>query len=156
LSQRLLKETKPVFPMLSKLAIKLFVILLLPIFSVAHSQDSKKEGEKVTELLKESLSDMPGKNVMLITVDYLPGQATEPHMHPGSVIAYVLEGSFISQLEGQEPIEYHQGQCWYESPYHGHVIAKNASKELPAKLLVWLLIGDQEPVKLPFTPAKMK
>lgn len=107
-------------------------------------------GEKVTQLIKEPLPDVPGHNVMLITVDYLPGQATKPHEHPGSVVAYVLEGSFISQLEGQEPILYHKGQYWYEPPHHGHVMAKNASDKLPAKLLVWLLLGDNDPVKLPY------
>ncbi len=111
-------------------------------------------GEKVTQLIKEPLPDAPGRNVMFIRVDYLPGQATKPHEHPGSVIAYVLEGSFISQLEGQEPVLYHQGDYWYEPPCRGHVMAKNASDKLPAKLLVWLLLGDNDPVKLPYAPIK--
>lgn len=60
--------------------------------------------EKVTVLLKKALPDVPGHNAMMVTVDFLPGQASLPHKHPGSVFAYVLEGSVISQLEGQKPL----------------------------------------------------
>ncbi len=34
--------------------------------------------EKVTTLLKRSLADVPGRKVLFITVDYLPGQSTPP------------------------------------------------------------------------------
>ena len=110
--------------------------------------------EKVTPLIQQELPEFAGHKVQLITVEYLPGQSTPPHEHPGSVIAYVLEGSFTSQLEGQEPVTYHKGQYWYEPPHTGHVMAKNASKTKPAKLLVWLILGDNDPVKLPHEVVK--
>jgi quercetin dioxygenase-like cupin family protein len=62
-----------------------------------------------------------------------------------------LEGSVTSQLEGQEPVNYHQGQYWYEPPNIGHLICKNLSNAKPAKLLVWQLIDDDAPALLPLS-----
>lgn len=133
------------------LIIMLVIFAFTASFGVAQAHGDHGAGqEKVTQLIKQALPDVPGRNVMLITVDYLPGQSTKPHEHPGSVIAYVLEGSFISQLAGQAPVTYHAGQYWYEPPHTGHIMAKNASNTRPAKLLVWLLLGDKDPVKLPY------
>jgi len=82
-------------------------------------------------------------------VDYAPGAASDPHVHPGSVFAYVLEGTVVSQLEGDEPTTYTKGQSWYESPKKPHVVSKNASKTEPAKLLVFLLSQEGESLKVP-------
>ena len=53
----------------------------------------------------------------------------------------------VSQLEGAEAKTYTQGQSWYEPPQAHHLVSRNASRSQPAKLLVWLLGGDNEPVK---------
>jgi quercetin dioxygenase-like cupin family protein len=82
-------------------------------------------------------------------VDYAPGAVSEPHIHPGSVVAYVLEGAVVSQLEGGGPVTYTQGQSWYESPKTPHVLSKNASRTESAKLLVFLLSQEGEAIKAP-------
>ncbi|WP_370467972.1 cupin domain-containing protein [Nitrospira sp. KM1] len=66
------------------------------------------------------------------------------HVHPGSVIAYVLEGSVVSQSENEKPVTYTAGQSWYESPKRPHVVSRNGSKTEPAKLLVFLLSKEGE------------
>ncbi|MDX2251238.1 MAG: cupin domain-containing protein [Nitrospira sp.] len=105
--------------------------------------------DTVSVLLKEQLPDMAGKEGTVITVDYAPGAASDPHFHPGSVFAYVLEGAVVSQLGDGMPITYTKGQSWYESPKRLHVISKNASKTEPAKLLVFLLSLESEPLVVP-------
>ena len=105
--------------------------------------------DMVSVLMKQRLADMTGKEATVLTVDYAPGTASEPHVHPGSVFAYVLEGAVVSQLEGGEPITYTRGQSWYESPKKPHVVSKNASKTEPAKLLVFLLSQEGESLKAP-------
>jgi quercetin dioxygenase-like cupin family protein len=105
--------------------------------------------DAVSVLMKQSLSDMAGKVATVLTVDYVPGAASGPHVHPGSVFAYVLEGAVVSQLEGDEPITYTKGQSWYESPKNPHIVSKNASKTEPAKLLVFLLSQEGEAIKAP-------
>ena len=105
--------------------------------------------DAVSVLMKHRLADMTGKEASVITVDYAPGAASDPHLHPGSVFAYVLEGAVISQLEGEKPVTYTKGQSWYESPKKPHVVSKNASKTEPAKLLVFLLSQEGESLVTP-------
>ncbi|HEY6083789.1 MAG TPA: cupin domain-containing protein, partial [Nitrospira sp.] len=100
-------------------------------------------------LMKQSLPDMPGKVLTVLTVYYTPGTASDPHVHPGSVVAYVLEGSIVSQLEGEKSVTYNKGQSWYEPPKQPHLVSKNASDEEPAKILVFLLSEEGESIKMP-------
>ena len=105
--------------------------------------------DSVSVLIKQRLTDMTGKEGTVITVDYAPGAASDQHFHPGSVFAYVLEGSVVSQLGGEQPVTYTKGQSWYESPKKPHVVSKNASKTKPAKLLVFLLSQESESLVVP-------
>ena len=112
-------------------------------------QTSVLAEETVSVLMKLSLDDMAGKAAKVLTVEYTPGAASDSHVHPGSVIAYVLEGAVVSQLEGEKPITYTKGQSWYEPPKKAHVVSKNASSTEPAKLLVFLLSNEGEAAKMP-------
>ena len=105
--------------------------------------------DKVSMLMKQRLPDMAGKEVTVLTVDYAPGAASESHVHPGSVFAYVLEGTVVTQLEGEPPMTYTKGQSWYESPKRPHVISRNGSETEPARLLVFLLSQEGEAIKTP-------
>lgn len=105
--------------------------------------------DSVSVLMKQRLADMMGKEATVIIVDYGPSAASEIHVHPGSVFAYVLEGAVVSQLAGGEPMTYTKGQSWYEPPKRPHVVSKNASKTNPAKLLVFLLSQEGESIKSP-------
>jgi quercetin dioxygenase-like cupin family protein len=107
--------------------------------------------DPVMVLMKQGLPDMAGKVMTVLTVHYAPGTASDAHVHPGSVFAYVLEGSVVSQLEGERPRTYTKGQSWYESPKQPHLVSRNASDEEPASILVFLLSQEGEPIKTPFT-----
>jgi quercetin dioxygenase-like cupin family protein len=132
--------------------VTILILIILTIHArIAQSSTIPTPGqEKVTPLIKQTLSDVPGQKAIMLTVEFLPGQAAIPHKHPGSVFAYVLKGSIISQLEGQNPVTYHQGQYWYEPPNVGHIICKNASDSKNAKLIVWQFINDNAPALLPY------
>jgi quercetin dioxygenase-like cupin family protein len=107
--------------------------------------------DRVMVLMKQVLADAPGKQVTMLTVVYDPGATSEAHVHPGSVFAYVLEGSVISQVEGEKPVTYTKGQSWYEHPKQPHLVSKNASEAQPARLLVFLLSQEGEAIKTPLT-----
>lgn len=135
-----------------QIALACSTVLLLPALpAFAHDPANADSGkETVIPLKRQTLPDVSGKNVIMATVNYAPGQKSDPHVHPGSVFAYVLEGEVISQLEGQPPATYKAGDSWYEPPQAPHVVSKNASATKPAKLLVWLLVGDGEALKQPY------
>lgn len=121
--------------------------LMFALCGAAHAHDTGEE--KIQLVMHQAIPEAAGKNVLVATVSYTPGQASEAHMHRGSVFAYVLEGRVVSQIEGSAARTYGPGESWYEAPGSHHLISRNASKTKPAKLLVFALVGEQDPVKLP-------
>jgi quercetin dioxygenase-like cupin family protein len=123
--------------------------LALIVCAAAHAHDAGEE--TVQPVMRQAIPEAAGKNVLIATVTYKPGQASEPHMHPGSIFAYVLEGHVVSQLEGAPAKTFGPGDSWYEAPGAHHIVSRNASTTQPAKLLVFAIVGEHEPVKLPIT-----
>lgn len=105
--------------------------------------------ETVTVLQQHKVPGSARREVLFFTVEYAPGQQSIPHAHGGPVIAYVLEGAVVSQLEGDAPVTYRAGQSWHEAPRIGHLVSRNASATRPAKLLVWILGDAGAPVLAP-------
>ena len=126
----------------------LLLATLLGVAPFAFAHDPGAGEKKVNILVQRTVPDAPGKSILVRTVEYGPGQKSIPHVHGGSVVAYVLEGAVISQLDGEAPVTYRAGQSWYEPPGIGHLVSRNASNTKPAKLVVWILKGD-EPVFMP-------
>ena len=130
------------------------ILLLTAMMAVAMAETSGTwaqgaDSETVTPMMKQSVPEAPGKNVLMATVAFKPGQASEANMHPGSIFAYVLKGHVVSQLEGSAAKTYGPGESWYEPPGAHHIVAKNASATEPAKLLVFAIAGERDPIKLP-------
>ena len=115
---------------------------------VALAHDAAGE-ESVQPVMRQTLPEMPGKQVTVVTVSYAPDQSSEPHVHPGSVFAYVLEGSVVSQLADEAPKTYTKGQGWYEPPQARHLVSRNASTTEPARLVAWLVGNEGQPLKEP-------
>ncbi|WP_210639110.1 MULTISPECIES: cupin domain-containing protein [unclassified Pseudomonas] len=105
--------------------------------------------EKVTVLQEQMLKNLPGKKAMMLTVDYAPGQSSIAHKHEGTAMAYVLEGAITSQVKGEPAITYKAGEFWYEAAGSEHLVSKNASATEPAKLLVFMVMGEDEAVLIP-------
>jgi quercetin dioxygenase-like cupin family protein len=93
----------------------------------------------VTPLMLKDLADIPGKEVLMITVDYPPGGADPVHRHDAHAFVYVLEGSIVMQVRGGEEVTLTPGQTFYEGPSDVHTVGRNASRTEPAKFLVLLL-----------------
>jgi len=121
--------------------------LMFALCGVAHADDTGQE--KIQPVMRQAIPEAAGKNVLVATVSYVPGQASEAHMHRGSVFAYVLEGHVVSQLEGSAAKTYGPGESCPEAPGSHHLVSRNASAVEPAKLLVFALVGEHDPVKLP-------
>jgi len=99
----------------------------------------------VTELMTRDLIGVPGKEVLMITVTYLPGGASLPHRHDAQVFVYVLEGEMIMQVKGGTPATLGPGQSFYEGPSDIHQVSANASRTLPAKILVFMVKDKEKP-----------
>ncbi|HKV34260.1 MAG TPA: cupin domain-containing protein [Pyrinomonadaceae bacterium] len=101
-------------------------------FSSANTQAGKP-----TTLMTKDLPDVPGKEGMIETVDFAPGEVSQAHRHNSDVFVYVLEGSIITQVKGGSPQTVRAGDTFYESPTDIHTVSRNASETEPAKLLVF-------------------
>jgi quercetin dioxygenase-like cupin family protein len=109
------------------------------------------QNAKVTPLLSKDLTGLPGKDALMITVEYAPGATDAIHRHNAHVFVYVLEGSVVMQVRGGEEVTLVPGQTFYEGPQDVHVVGRNASKTEPARFLVFFVKDKGVP---PLVPAK--
>jgi quercetin dioxygenase-like cupin family protein len=103
------------------------------------AEETQKAAAAVKPLVTRDLAGIPGKEVVMLTVEYLPGGASMPHRHDANVFVYVLEGSMIMQVKGKEPVTLKPGDTFYEGPDDIHETSANASKTEPAKFLVFIV-----------------
>lgn len=104
------------------------------------------EDARVALLLTQALPDLPDREIVLATVEYLPGGASAPHRHDAHVFVYVLAGAVRMQISGHAATTLTAGQVYYESPDDIHQLSANASATEPAKLLVIWLKDRQRPL----------
>src|SRR3984957_17606165 len=83
---------------------------------------------KVTPLYSKDLPDFPGKEGVMITVEYPPGSSDPIHRHNADAFVYVLEGSIVMQLPGGKEGTLTPVQTFYEGPDDVHRVGKNASQ----------------------------
>ena len=123
---------------------KLLLALLFLIPGTVMAQEAK-----VTPLLSKDLTELPGKEVLMITVDYPPGSMDPIHRHNAHAFIYLLEGSIIMQVKGGKEVTLTPGQTFYEGPNDVHVVGKNASTTKSAKFVVFFVKDKGAPVLVP-------
>ena len=122
----------------------ILVILLSLITGTVMAQEAK-----VTSLMSKDLKDFPGKEGLMIAVEYPPG-ATDPiHRHNAHAFVYVLEGSIVMQLKGGKEVTLTPGQTFYEGPDDVHIVGRSAEETKPAKFVVFLIKDKGAPVLVP-------
>jgi quercetin dioxygenase-like cupin family protein len=121
------------------------VVILLALSSAPALSSANSQIGKVTRLMTKDLPDLPGKEGMVETVDFAPGEVSQPHRHNADLFVYVLEGSIITQVKGGSPQTVHAGEVFYESPTDVHIVSRNASETQPAKLLVFYVKAKGTP-----------
>ena len=104
---------------------------------------------KVTQLLSKDLTNLPGKEGVMITVEYPPGHSDQVHRHNAYAFVYVLEGSVVMQVRGGKEVTLTPGQTFYEGPDDVHVLGRNASQTKAAKFVVFFVKDKDAPVLVP-------
>ena len=125
---------------ISKLA-----LLLVCLMSVAM----QAQEAKVAPLFSKDLADLPGKEGVMITVEYPPGSSDPIHRHNAHAFVYVLEGSIVMQVRGGKEVTLTPGQTFYEGPDDVHVVGRNASQTKAAKFVVFLVKDKGAPILVP-------
>lgn len=104
---------------------------------------------RVTQLMSKDLTQFPGKEGVMITVEYPPGSSDPIHRHNAYAFVYVLEGTVVMQVRGGKEVTLKPGQTFYEGPDDVHVVGRNASKTKPAKFVVFLVKDKDAPILVP-------
>jgi quercetin dioxygenase-like cupin family protein len=120
------------------------ILVLAPIFGYA-ADGAAPPVATVTELMTKDLIGARGKEVLMISVTYLPGGASLPHRHDAQVFVYVLEGEMTMQVMGGPMVTIRPGQTFYEGPGDIHQVSANASRSAPAKILVFMVKDKAKP-----------
>jgi quercetin dioxygenase-like cupin family protein len=128
----------------------LVILFLIPGTLMAQQPAASQAPQaSVTSLTTKDLPEFPGKEVLMITVEYPPGSVDPIHRHNAHAFVYVLEGSIIMQVKGGKEVTLTPGQTFYEGPDDVHVVGRNASTTKPAKFVVFFIKDKGAPVLVP-------
>src|SRR5215831_12187308 len=112
---------------MKKKSLMLVLLWVIPVTLMAQQPTAKAPQASVAPLTSKDLPEFPGKEVLMITVEYPPGSVDPIHRHNAHAFVYVLEGSIIMQVKGGQEVTLTPGQTFYEGPDDVHVVGKNAS-----------------------------
>jgi quercetin dioxygenase-like cupin family protein len=116
-----------------KLILRSLIVAALP-FSAAFAQTAPQP--IVAPVMQKDLTDLPGREMLMLSVDYPPGTVEHIHRHDAYAFVYVLEGSSVEGVRGGKEVTLTPGQTFYEGPDDVHTVGRNASATKPAKFLV--------------------
>jgi quercetin dioxygenase-like cupin family protein len=68
--------------------------------ALPHDKHGTAQQPEVVTLMSKTLTNIPGKEGLMITVEYAPGGADPVHRHNAQAFVYVLEGSVVMQVKG--------------------------------------------------------
>lgn len=131
---------------ITKLALVLVCLMSL---TLGPKNTEEPKEAKVTPLFSKDLPDVPGKEGLMITVEYPPGHSDPIHRHNADAFVYVLEGSIVMQVRGGKEVTLTPGQTFYEGPDDVHVVGRNASQTKAAKFVVVLIKDKGAPILMP-------
>ena len=134
---------------ITKLVLMLVCLMAVPLEHKAAPKEEAPNEAKVTPLFSKDLTDLAGKEGLMITVVYSPGSSDPIHRHNAHAFVYVLEGSIVMQVKGGKEVTLTPGQTFYEGPDDVHVVGRNASQTKPAKFVVFLVKDKSAPVVMP-------
>src|SRR5690242_4404379 len=102
--------------------------------------------QTVTPTFQQPITNIPGKSMVAVVVDYAPGGASPSHVHAKSafIFGYVLSGEIESQVNDGPKQVYREGESFYETPGSRHPVSRNASQTKPAKLLAVFVVDTDD------------
>jgi quercetin dioxygenase-like cupin family protein len=127
---------------MTKTAIKTAASLLLAGGALFAQQAQAQHGAHdaiVHPRMSKELADIPGKEALVLTVEFPPGGVDPVHRHDAHAFVYVLEGEIEMAVNGGKPVTLRRGDTFYEGPHDIHTVGRNASKTKRARFVVVLV-----------------
>jgi quercetin dioxygenase-like cupin family protein len=105
-----------------------------------------QQGIKRMALQRVALTDAPGKEAVMGIAEVPPGMAAGRHSHFGYELGYVLEGSAVLEIEGEQPKTLNAGDS-YVIPAGKVHDAKTAAGA--AKVIAIYIVDQGKPLATP-------
>src|SRR6267378_1307765 len=130
--------------------LRILATALVLVLSAQPTQPTQSAPQPVVvPVMQKDIGDVPGKEMLMLTVDYPPGAVESIHRHDANAFIYVLEGAIVEQVRGGKEVTLTAGQTFYEGPNDVHVVGRNASQTEPAKFVVFFVKDIGAPVLVP-------
>jgi quercetin dioxygenase-like cupin family protein len=112
---------------------------------------------KVTKLSeRDVIETLDGKEARVTTVEvsYEPGEAGQPHRHPGPIFGYILEGELELGLGEEAARTLKAGETFYEPTGILHRVSRNPGAKARTRVLAVILHPrNVKDIVLPESPA---
>ena len=107
----------------------------------AARHDEKQRGSVRLLSARDIAEKLDGKEAKATAVEVTlePGQAGDPHRHPGPVLGYVLEGEYEWAVDDQPAKVLKAGETFYEPAGCLHRVSKNPAAKGKTRVLAWVL-----------------
>ena len=114
---------------------------------------SGQENRGPRQLFSAPLADVPGKQLVVVELNWPPRQEGQPpapgHRHPGSVWVYVTSGTARLGLAGEPVREVKAGESFFEPVGAVHTVGGSASTTEPATAIAVMIVPDGAPLVTP-------
>jgi quercetin dioxygenase-like cupin family protein len=123
-------------------------MLALPIIPRVCNAQASQRAPKLTSLLRADLrgQDQLVEETMVNSLELGPGVSAPWHMHPGAQeIVFVLDGSVVVEVEGQEPKELGPGGITLIAAETPHLVRNDGATTTARTLVVYSRANKQKP-----------
>ena len=130
------------------------IVLVVAGFSTWHplvrplvAQQPAPPAVKRTVLNQQDLTSMPGYAAALVAVELPVGAREGRHMHPGTLIAQVQQGTLTLDYEGKPTVDYKVGDTFFVEPGKTHEGMNKGS--VPVKLIAAFVFPKDKAMTIP-------
>jgi quercetin dioxygenase-like cupin family protein len=118
--------------------------------SLLPAEAQAQAGQRTTDLFKQEMTDVMGRNLTVRLSERDPGNGSGAHRHPGShTVGYILEGTYEVKI-GDGPVRtLKAGEVFYEQPNALHAISRNPSTTEKLKYLIIQVSDPSKPATVP-------
>lgn len=126
-----------------------FTCLFALVFWALSAETFAQNKMSRNKLLDVALEKQAVSSVKSVEIGFPPGQKGPRHKHPCPVVGYVISGSIIYQVEGEDKQILEAGESFYEPADTPIAHFDNNSDTKPVRFVVFYLTnGDEELIQV--------
>lgn len=137
-------------------AVTIFVTALAAPFNILVAEEGQAKEPRqeyipttaqTTEILRDELAVIAGKEANIRAVAFPPGWVGERHYHTGDVFIYVQQGKFVVDVEGEGRKTFGPGEVYHEA-VNTVMQARNGARGKTTRFLLFQIGDKGEPLMI--------